>query len=97
MESVEELSLHIGDAVTRRLPGLGSAGYEWHVTTNPNHVVAVSLSYVPDPVPANTTFSRDSSLTIEALACGRAEIILEQKRAFEREPRRRFAIRVNVE
>ena len=80
----DELSLRVGETVTRLLPGLGSAGYQWFAQCDPTGVVAVTLTYAERSTsPERSSGSRDTIATIVAVAPGTAMIELMQRRPFE--------------
>lgn len=97
MEPPETFSLKVGETLVRRLAGLASAGYQWGARAAPGGIVSVALSFDEEATRTpGATFSRDTLATIVALAPGEAEVVFEQKRAFEANALRCFSIRVSV-
>ncbi len=97
MDSPEDVSLHVGQSVERRLPGLGSAGYQWFATVDPESVARVTLRLAGDAGEKQpSSGSTDAIATIAAFAPGRATVELIQRRAFEATPLRTIAIRITV-
>jgi predicted secreted protein len=94
-----EVTLRVGERTTVRLPGLGTAGYDWtfHVTGD---AVAVSVGPAPreevDGRPPGA--SADEIAVIEGRHPGRATVTLEQRRSWEDkpEPRDRRVVDVTV-
>lgn len=83
------LTLQPGERATVRLPGLGTAGYQWtqHVDGDAD-AVAVSLDTAPAEEIAGRPLgtSVDELAVIEARHHGRATVVLEQRRSWEKEP-----------
>ncbi len=97
MDSPEDVSLHVGQTLERRLPGLGSAGYQWFATVDCESVVRVTLRLAPDASEKQpSSGSSDTIATIVGLAVGSAAVELILRRAFETKPLRTIAIRIAV-
>lgn len=97
MNLPEDVSLHVGQSVEQRLPGLGSAGYQWFATVDREGVACVTVrlaAAASEKQPSSG--STDAIATIAALAPGSATVELIQRRAFEAAPLRTIAIRVTV-
>lgn len=98
MESTEEFSLRVGETVTRLLPGLGSAGYQWFAECDSTGVVTVTLNYAESSAAESpSSGSRNTIATIIGTAPGTATIELAQRRAFETTALHRIEMRVNVD
>ena len=85
----EQMVLRTGDETTIRLPGLGSAGYEWSVTVDDGGSVSVEEVEVAregPPGPAGSTppgSSRDQVFRLAAVRIGEALVRFEQRRPWE--------------
>jgi predicted secreted protein len=97
MDSPEDISLHVGQTVGRRLPGLGSAGYQWFAEVDRESVVRVTVRLAADASEKQpASGSADTIATIVGLAPGTATVELIERRVFEATPLRTIAIRITV-
>lgn len=83
------LTLQRGERRSVRLPGLGTAGYEWtHRVEGDAGAVEVSISTAPAEEIAGRPpgTSIDEIAAIHARGPGRAIVILEQRRPWETKP-----------
>jgi hypothetical protein len=104
MDIPARLQLKVGEHWTARLPGLGSAGYQWSCELEGSAgVVAVALTPIPTPrLPAGgeppDNFSLDTSVEVRALNLGAVVLHLIQRRPWERDrpPLNRHVIEVTV-
>jgi predicted secreted protein len=97
MNPPEIASLRVGQTLERRLPGLGSAGYQWFATVDCENVVRVTLCLAADANEKQPeSGSADTIATVVGVAPGSANVELIQRRAFETTPLRTIAIRVSV-
>lgn len=83
------VTLRRGERTSVRLPGLGTAGYEWtHRVEGDTGAVEVSISTAPAEEIAGRPpgTSIDEIATIHARGPGRATVILEQRRPWENKP-----------
>jgi len=88
-EKLMPVTLRPGERTSVRLPGLGTAGYEWtHRTDGDAGAVEVSISTAPAEEIAGRPpgTSIDELATIQARRPGRATVILEQRRSWENKP-----------
>jgi hypothetical protein len=96
MENDRNVTLFAGESIRFRLQSRTSAGYQWFARNDSEATVRVELGY--DTSTANgACMSPDTVVTLTGLVPGRAEIVLEQKRAFEATIRRTVRAYVVVE
>ena len=91
-----------GESVAIRLPGLGPAGYLWHVAVEGN-AEAVDLAWEREPAPSGAArvavgAGRPELLHITAAAPGRVTLHLAQRRPWETDvpPRTAYDLEVVV-
>lgn len=107
VELPNSLDLVVGEAWTVRLPGLGSAGYEWSVQVSAPDVVSWAMANVDDErgavEGAGIALPPDSSnvarqLTIEAKSRGTTTVAVILARSWETDtpPLRQHEIAVRV-
>ncbi|HEY1429633.1 MAG TPA: protease inhibitor I42 family protein [Candidatus Tumulicola sp.] len=96
MENDRSVTLFAGESMQFRLQSRTSAGYQWFARNERDSVVRVELAYDTSMV-GSAAMSPDTVVTLTGLTPGRAEIVLEQKRAFETTIRRTVRTYVAVE
>lgn len=82
---METLQLRVGDDVTLRLPGRGTAGYSW-VYEASGAVAALSVSHTTAPLPLSEpprTGSADEVFLLHGLSPGRVELHFELRRTWD--------------
>jgi hypothetical protein len=101
----EEVALAVGEERRFRLPGLGSAGYTWHVRVEgPEGVVTTSRAAAGDPAELWDAEGRpqagsiDEEVTIRGETPGEVIVNLAQRRPWKRDdpPRLHATVRVSV-
>lgn len=103
LELPSSLRLEAGDTWQTRLPGLGSAGYDWQVDLGDTTVVEVDLQGIEPERSARpgglATYNVDQLLTLRAVRAGTATVSLRQLRPWEKDesPLREHDISVVVE
>lgn len=95
---MEEIRLAKGEGSVLKLPGLGSAGYQWFVAVQDPKVVEVTKLIRPSGT-VRMTGSAEEWFSIRALTKGQTTIKFTQRRAFQsdRPPNAVRDIRVTVE
>jgi len=104
MEIPARIQLEVGERWTARLPGLGSAGYQWTCDVEGDAgVVEVALTPIPPPrLPAAgeppDNFSVDELVEVRAQSPGAVTLELTQRRSWERDrpPLHRHVVEVRV-
>jgi predicted secreted protein len=82
-----KLTLRVGERTAVRLPGLGTAGYDWTI-----HVTGDAVAVSVDPAPREEIDGRppgagvDEIAVIEGRHPGHATVTLEQRRPWENKP-----------
>ncbi len=104
MDIPTEIRLEVGERWSTRLPGLGSAGYQWTCDVEGDAGVAeVSVtSLPPPPLPAAGeppgSFSVDELVEVRALSPGTVTLCLIQRRPWlaDQPPLHRYVVEVTV-